>query len=145
MAFCQLGQLVVVVGGQIILDLAQLLVDDVEVVHEPFGGRRDRALFPDGTGERAVGSEQDAPVLGDAGPDDMPVTRVAGDRLGSRERRGVLLQALDAEELGEDRLLEVVRGGDLPTQDGSTSLGGVASISSAILSAQLGPCYAVQP
>ena len=46
MAVGELGQLAVVVRGQVVADLAELLVDDVEVVDEPLGGRRDRARRP---------------------------------------------------------------------------------------------------
>ena len=103
-ALGELGQLAVVVRGQVVADLAQLLVDDVEVVDEPFGGRRDRALVLDRTGQCAVGGEQDPPVLGDAGPERAPRRGSLGDRLGGGERRGVLLEALDAEQLRDDRL-----------------------------------------
>ena len=65
----QLGELAVVVRRQVVADLAELLVDDVEVVDEPLGGRRDRALVLDRPGQEAVGLEEDAAVLGDAGLD----------------------------------------------------------------------------
>jgi hypothetical protein len=47
-------QLAVVVGRQVVADLAQLLVDDVEVVHEPLGGRRDHAAVLERPGQEAV-------------------------------------------------------------------------------------------
>ena len=50
----QLGKLVVVVGGQVVADLAELLVDDREVVDEPFGGRRDRTFVLDGPRQKTV-------------------------------------------------------------------------------------------
>ena len=68
MALGQLGELAVVVRGQVVADLAELLVDDGEVVDEPLGGRRDRPLVLDRAGQDAVRLEQDAAVLGDAGP-----------------------------------------------------------------------------
>ncbi len=46
MASGQLGELAVVVRRQVVVDLAELLVDDVEVVDEPLGGRRDRRAPP---------------------------------------------------------------------------------------------------
>ena len=46
-AALQLRQLAVVVGRQIVTDLAKLLLDDVEVVDKPFRGRRDRSFFLD--------------------------------------------------------------------------------------------------
>ena len=46
-AIGQLGKLAVVVRRQVVADLAELLVDDGEVVDEPLGGRRDRAFVLD--------------------------------------------------------------------------------------------------
>ena len=42
----QLGQLAVIAGGQIILDLAQLLFDQMKVIKQPFCGGGDRLLGP---------------------------------------------------------------------------------------------------
>ncbi len=81
MALGELGQLAVVVRGQIIADLAQLLVHDVEVVDEPLSGRRDRALVLDGACQCAVGGKQDAPILTDAGPKGVSAARIVGGRL----------------------------------------------------------------
>jgi hypothetical protein len=66
--------------GQIVADLAELLVDDVEVVDQPLGGRRDRTLRLDGAGEQPVGIEQRSSVLADAGPDRVPARGRRGDR-----------------------------------------------------------------
>ena len=55
MALGQLGELAVVVRRQVVADLAELLVDDVEVVDEPLRGRRDRALVLDRPGQDPVG------------------------------------------------------------------------------------------
>ncbi|CAN5576975.1 hypothetical protein BH24CHL9_BH24CHL9_06540 [soil metagenome] len=118
----ELGQLAVVVRGQVIADLAKLLVHDVEVVDEPFGGRRDEALFLDGTGERPVGLQEDAPVLGHARRNRPSAARPIGRHLGDREGAGVLLQALDAEELGDDGVLELARPTDGPAQAASQLL-----------------------
>ena len=70
----QLRKLAVVVGRQVVADLAELLVDDVEVVDEPFGRRRDRAFVLDGPREGPVRLEQDPAVLGDARTDRAPAT-----------------------------------------------------------------------
>ncbi len=107
MALGQLGELAVVVRRQVVADLAELLVDDVEVVDEPLGGRRDRPFVLDRPGQDAVRLQQDAAVLGDAGPDGVSPTGRVGDRLGGGKRLRVLLQPLHAEELREDRLLEL--------------------------------------
>jgi len=97
---------VVVVGGQVVADLAELLVDDREVVDEPFGGRGDDAFVLDRASEDAVRLQQDTAVLGDPGLDGVSPVRRIGDRLGGSQRLRMLLQPLYAEELGEDRLFE---------------------------------------
>jgi hypothetical protein len=56
-------EFVVVAARQVFADLAELLLDDVEVVEEPLGGGRDRAVLADGVGQRAVGLDQHAAVL----------------------------------------------------------------------------------
>ena len=107
MALGELGQLAVVVGRQVVADLAELFVDDRVVVDEPLGRRRDRALVLDRAGEDAVRLEQDAAVLGDAGLDrGSPAGRV-GDPLRGGKRLGVLFEPLDAEELAQDRLFQL--------------------------------------
>jgi hypothetical protein len=107
MAIGQLGKLAVVVRGQIVADLAELLVDDVEVVDEPLSGRRDRPLVLDGTGQGAVRLQEDATVVGDARPDGAAPAGLIGDRLRGGKGLRVLLQPLHAEELREDGLFEV--------------------------------------
>ncbi len=104
MAFGELGELRVVVRGQVVADLAELLVHDVEIVDKPFGGWRDPSFVLDGPGEHAVGLQQDAAVLSDAGLDIMSAMWCGGDPLRSGKGLRVLLQPLHAEELGEDRL-----------------------------------------
>ena len=106
-ASCQLRQLAIVVGRQVVADLAQLLFDDMEVVDEPFSGRCDRSFVLDRLGQRPVGLEEHATVLCDPRPDGVSGARLPGDRLGGREGFAVLLQALDAEELGDDRVCRV--------------------------------------
>ena len=110
MAAAQLGQLAVVVRGQVVADLAELLVDDREVVDEPLGGRRDRAFVLDGPSQCAIGLDQDASVLGDPRLDGVSLVGRVGDRLSRGEGAGVLLQPLDAEQFGEDRLGELTPG-----------------------------------
>ena len=100
----QLGQLVVVVRRQVVTDLAELLVDDREVVDKPFGGRRDRAFVLDRPRQRSIGLDEDPSVLGDSRPDGPSAMLLLGDRLRRGQRVCVLLQPLAAEELGENRL-----------------------------------------
>ena len=105
-ALGQLGELAVVVRGQVVADLSELLVDDVEVVDQPLGSRRDRTFFLDGPGQNAVRLQQDAAVIGDSGPDRMSPPGRVGHGLSGRKSLSVLLQPLHAEELREDRLFE---------------------------------------
>ena len=44
-AGCEFGELVVVAGRQIVINLAKLLVDNMEVVHKPFSSRGDCSFF----------------------------------------------------------------------------------------------------
>jgi len=103
----KLGQLAIVVVGQVVANLAQLLVDDVEVVNEPLRSGSDRALFPDGVGERAVGVQEDPAVVREARQNGPPRTGFAGDPLGRGERFGMLLETLDAEQRRDDRRLGI--------------------------------------
>ena len=101
----QLRELAVVVGRQVVPDLADLLVDDVEVVDQPFGGRRDRAFSLDGARQGPVRREQDPAVLRDPRSDRAPLTGRIGNGLGSGQALGVLLEPFHAEELRENRLV----------------------------------------
>ncbi len=107
----ELWQLAVVVRGQVVADLAELLLDDVEVVDEPLRGRRDRSLVLDRLGQLAVGLQEQAPVLGHPPGDRTSRSRTTGDGLGGGEGFAVLLEALDAEQFRDDRLRIV---GDAP-------------------------------
>jgi hypothetical protein len=120
----ELRQLAVVVRRQVVADLAQLLVDDVEVVDQPFGGGRDGALILDGTREDAVRLEEQPAVLPDAPPNGVATARRVRDGLGGGERLRVLLQPLDAEELREDGFVAFDR-------EAGASLQGTAAAGSA--------------
>ena len=99
----ELGQLTIESARQIVPDLPQLLVHDVEVVDQPFRGRRDGSLLPDGPGDDAVGFAQDAAVV--LHPrQEWAAPRRARDGLGGGQTLGVLLESLDAEQLRTDRL-----------------------------------------
>ena len=99
----QLGKLPVVVGGQVVPDLAKLLLDDVEVVDQPLRGRGDGALVLDRLGQGTVRPQEDATVVRDPRPDRPTGPGPLRDLLRGGERRPVLLQALHAEQLGDDR------------------------------------------
>ena len=68
----QLGQLPVVVGGQVVADLAELLVDDGEVVDEPLRGRRDRPFVFDCLAKRRYDSTRTRPFSAMRGLIDFP-------------------------------------------------------------------------
>jgi hypothetical protein len=59
----------------------------------------------DGLSDRAVRLAQDASVVLDPGQQRSPRAPLAHDGLGRRQALGVLFEALDAEQLGQDRLL----------------------------------------
>ena len=108
MAAGQLRELAVVVAREVVADLAELLVDDREVVDEPLGGRRDRAFVLDRLRQHPIRLDQHATVVGDAGRIAMPRSVRAVARVwAAASVRGVLFQAFDAEQFGDDRLLDV--------------------------------------
>jgi hypothetical protein len=51
-------QLPIEAGRQIGANLVYLLLDEMIVVEQPFGGRRYRAAFADRSSDRAIGGEQ---------------------------------------------------------------------------------------
>ncbi len=102
----ELGQLAVEAGGQVVADLAELILDDVEIVDEPFRRRRDGPLLADGAADRAIRRAQDAAVVLDALQQALPAGRAAQDGLGGGQALGVLLESLDPEELRPDRLFD---------------------------------------
>ena len=71
----KLRELPVVVGREVVADLADLLVDDREVVDQPLGRRCDRALLPDRLGQHPIRLDQHATVVRHARPDRRPSIR----------------------------------------------------------------------
>jgi hypothetical protein len=100
----QLRELPVVVRREVVPDLPELLVDDVEVVDQPFGRRGDGPLLADRERQGAIAGEEDPSVVGDSGSERDPAPGIGQDSLRCRQRLGVLLEPLDAEQLGQDRL-----------------------------------------
>jgi hypothetical protein len=102
----ELGQLVVVGRWEVLSNLVQLALNQVEVVHQPFGRRREQRLLPDRSGQLPVGGEEDIAVLRQSPsywskPPPPPAQLVTGGQAAS-----VLLQPLDAEQLGANGLVD---------------------------------------
>ncbi len=114
----ELRKLAVEAGWEIVLDFADLLVDDVNIVDQPLGGGRYRMLLASTLGDRAIGFEQSPAVVS------QPCRkRPAGPRLWrnafcGREALGMLLEALDAEEIRADWLFVRPGGGCRRTLEG---------------------------
>ena len=105
MARGDLRQRLVVAAREVVPDLPELLVDDVEVVEEPLLGERDLALRADRLDDVVIPGEENAPVLADPGKEIPPLAGLSLVLLGRGQALCVLLEALDAEELGADGLL----------------------------------------
>ena len=98
----QLRQLAIVALGQVGADFADLLLDEMEIVQEPFRGGRPRLAFDGGGGDLAVRRQQHALVVAQAGGQRFAGDPAAMDRLAGRQAVGVLLEAFDAEQLAAD-------------------------------------------
>ncbi len=83
---------------------AHLLLDEIEVVEQPFGRRRHAPLGGGGGGELAVDADQHALVVGQ--PGEQPVgQRLVGDAVAGGQAAGMLRHLLGAVELGAQRLV----------------------------------------
>ena len=105
----QLRQLAIEAARKIVADLANLLLDDVKVVDQPLGRRGDGAFLADGLADGAIGGEQHPAVVPQPCRQRTAGSRPRRDALGRREALGMLLEALDAEELAADRLFGIPR------------------------------------
>jgi hypothetical protein len=115
----ELRQLAVVARRQIVADLAYLLLDQVVVVEQPLGGRRNGAPFAHRARDAAIGLKQYRLVFPEAYRERAPGDRSRGDALGRGQAFGMLLEALDAEELLADRLFAIPRYGLRPAPEGA--------------------------
>jgi len=80
-----------------------LFLHNVEVVEEPFRCGRDLALLPDRLGDVSVRGQKRLGVVADPREKIPSFGGFFGGALCLGQAFGVLLQALDAEELGADR------------------------------------------
>jgi hypothetical protein len=101
----ELRKLAVEAGWKIALDLADLLIDDVKIVDQPLGRRRDRTILLGRLRQRAIGIEQNLAIVPQSGGERVPGLWPWCDPLCGREGLRMLFETLDAEELGTDRRL----------------------------------------
>ena len=109
-AVAELGKLAIVSRRQIGADFADLLFDEMVVVEQPLGGGRDGPALVGRLRDAAIGLEQDTLVLPQ--PDSQRLARgdEGRDRLMGGQAFGVLLQALDAEQLAANGIFIVPKG-----------------------------------
>ena len=108
----ELGKLPVIPGREVFADLPEVLFDDVEVVDEPLRGRRDRPLFPNGVGDRAIGLEKDAPVFRQTRKERLSFSKPLRQAVLGTQLLRELLEALGRIELRPDGLGEPGKGAD---------------------------------
>ena len=101
-AIGKLGEQAIETGRQIVFDLAYLCVHDMEVVEQPFRGRRDRLMRARRFDHRAIRGGQNARVVVEPWRELPTGTGLAGDTLRGRETFRVLLQPFDAEQFRAD-------------------------------------------
>ena len=106
-AAAQLGKLAVVAGRQVGADFADLLLDEMVVVEQPFRGGCDRPALVGRLGDAAVGVQQHALVVCQAIDERFDGRRRGGNGLVCGEAFGVLLQPFDAEELAADGIFVI--------------------------------------
>src|SRR3990172_921948 len=99
MTALHLGQFAVVRGGKVLSNLPQLSLNQVKVVHQPFGRRGEQRLFANCNGQLAVGGEKDLTVLSQAPRDESQPSSFPAQFLGFGETASVLFKAFDAEQL----------------------------------------------
>lgn len=107
----QLGQLLVVSRGQIRADLADLLLDKMVVVDQPFGRGRDGPPLVDRLNRALVGLEQDHAIVVQSARQRLPLVASRIDLLHHGEAAGVFLEPLDAEQFLPDRFAVVPQAG----------------------------------
>ena len=107
----QFRQLAVVAGRQIIADLADLLLDHVVIVEQPFGGRHDGASALKLRRAGAVSGQKSGRVGVQSLLERQHARRAPRDRLRRRKALRMLLQPLDAEKLLAHGLAVVPRRG----------------------------------
>src|SRR5574340_197227 len=95
----------IIAAREVVSDLANLFLRNVKIVDQPLGCRGDGAFLADGRANGAIGGEQHPAIVPQPGCQWPAEAGPRGDALCSRQARGMLNAAFDAEKLGADRLL----------------------------------------
>ena len=104
LARSELGQLEVELLGQVPLDLADLRLDQVEVVEQPLRGRGDERPLVHVLREPTVRVAQDGGVVFEAGEEHPRApARLARQRVAGREVLRLFLEPLDVQQLAAQR------------------------------------------
>ncbi|HXR35439.1 MAG TPA: hypothetical protein VN754_05795 [Candidatus Binataceae bacterium] len=106
----KLGQLPVVSGRKIVANQADLFLRSVKVIYQPLRRWRYRALLMNRLRDGAIRLHQHPAVVPKPGSQAPPGLWFIRNTLGDSQTRGVLLQALHAEEFGPNWLLGVLNG-----------------------------------
>ncbi len=103
-------QLAIVARREVLFDLPDLLIGDMEIVQEPLGRRHNRLMLMGGLYNPAIGFDEDGRI-GVEPPRHWTSLERRRCELCLREAFGMLLEALDTEKFGADRLLRRSRVG----------------------------------
>ena len=104
---CELRQLAIVTGRQVLPDFTNLGFHQMIVVQQPLGRRSNRPVFIDGARDGAISAEQHHFVGTEAHPERPAACRLQRDQLGCRQAGRMFLESLDAEELVPHQALVV--------------------------------------
>src|SRR3546814_10820044 len=94
----ELGQLAIITRREVQPHFANLPLDEMEIVDQPFRGRGDRGLAVHRRADQAIGVDQARFVGRQAVEQGMAQLPVRLDGLGERQASRMLLHSLDAEE-----------------------------------------------
>ena len=107
----ELRQFAVKAGRKIVTNFAQLFLNDIKIIDEPFGRGGDGLFVLNGARRGPIVLEKDAAILQHAWNQRPPFLGGGDHELRGRQTFRVLLQALDAEKLGANRLLWLGKNG----------------------------------
>ena len=96
----QFRQHAIEVRRQIDFNLADLRVDDMKIVEQPFGRWRDRPMRRCRANDGAIAVRENFRIVIKPRTEQAPVPGLQRDALGNRETFCVLFQSLGAEQLG---------------------------------------------